>query len=136
LSLLTKQDDAKTELNLTDLTEQKQMRTAVLALQSKKAKNIQVINISKVTTIATYFVIASGTSATHLKALADTVEDAMRLEGEKMFRCNGKYSAKWILLDYSEVIVHLFLEDERIFYGLERLWSDGFRVVIEEESVS
>lgn len=103
----------------------KTMETAVLALQDKKARNPQVIDISKVTTVAKYFVIASGTSNTHLKALADTVEDKLKEIGENHYRCNGKNSARWILLDYSEVVVHLFLEEDRTFYALERLWRDG-----------
>ena len=95
-------------------------------LESKKARDVSVINISKITVIADYFIICSGSSTTHIKALADEVETQMKESGEKYLRREGYNSARWILLDYSDVIVHIFHEEDRNFYNLERLWSDGF----------
>lgn len=101
------------------------LAAALEALSAKKALNLCVIDISKITTVARYFVIASGTSSTHIRALADTVEERLRLEGASLYRSSGYPSARWILLDYSDVVVHVFHEEERTFYGLERLWRDG-----------
>jgi ribosome-associated protein len=101
------------------------MESALEALLARKGRNPCVIDISKVTTIARYFVIVSGTSTTHIKALADSVEDVLGRLGRNPYRRTGYGSARWILLDFSEVVVHIFHDDERTFYGLERLWQDG-----------
>ena len=101
------------------------MEGALEALLAKKGRNPCVIDISKVTTIARYFVIVSGTSTTHIKALADSVEAELGRLGCNPYRRAGYGSARWILLDFSEVVVHIFHDDERTFYGLERLWQDG-----------
>ena len=108
-----------------NLSHEEILSLAVRALSAKKARNLTAIDISKVTTVARVFLIASGTSSTHIKALADAVDDALSLAGVEAFRRNGYGSARWILLDYSEVVVHIFHEDDRAFYGLERLWQDG-----------
>jgi ribosome-associated protein len=107
------------------MNEKTVMEGALAALLSKKARNPCVIDISKVSTIARYFVIVSGTSTTHIKALADAVEDELGRLGRSPYRRAGYGSARWILLDFSEVVVHVFHDDERAFYGLERLWQDG-----------
>ncbi len=107
---------------------------ALEALSSKKALNLCVIDISKITTVARYFVIASGTSSTHIRALADAVEERIRLEGAALYRSSGYPSARWILLDYSDVVVHVFHEEERAFYGLERLWRDGEFLPVPEQA--
>ena len=101
------------------------MEEAVAALLDKKARSPCVIDISKVTTIARYFVIVSGTSTTHIKALADAVEDRLGKLGMDPYGRSGYNTARWILLDFSEVVIHIFHDDERTFYGLERLWQDG-----------
>lgn len=101
------------------------------ALSAKKGKNLCVLDISKITTVATYFVIATGTSSTHIRALADAVEDRMRQTGLQPYRRSGYGSARWILLDYSDVVVHVFHEEDRAFYGLERLWQDAEFLTVE-----
>lgn len=97
----------------------------VVFLSDKKAKNIEVIDISKMSVLTDYFVICSGTSTTHIKALADGLEEAFLEEGIDYSHKEGYNSARWILLDYDDVIVHIFHEQEREFYNLERLWSGG-----------
>lgn len=94
-------------------------------LQDKKAKDVKSIDISEITVIADYFVICSGTSTTHIKALADEVEEKMEKLNVQMLRKEGYNSARWILLDFNYVVVHIFHEEDREFYNLERLWSDG-----------
>jgi ribosome-associated protein len=94
-------------------------------LNEKKAKDVDVLDISKVTILADYFVICSGTSTTHIKALADELEVKMEELGCRYLHKEGYNSARWVLLDYGEVVVHIFHEEDRHFYNLERLWSDG-----------
>lgn len=94
------------------------------AIEDKKGFDIEVLDISNITTIADYFVIASGNSSTQVTSIADEVENKMSLAGfEKVANKEGYHSARWILLDYDDIIVHIFHKDEREFYNLERLWS-------------
>ncbi len=97
----------------------------VEALEEKKAKDVKSIDISEITVISDYFVICSGTSTTHIKALADEVEVKMEEINVELLRKEGYNSARWILLDFNSVVVHIFHEEDREFYNLERLWSDG-----------
>lgn len=112
---------------------QKIFDTAVDALYEKKAKLIKGIDISELTTIANYFVICSGSSVTHIKSLADNVEEKLSLLGIKPIHREGYNSARWILLDFDDVVIHIFHEEDREFYGLERLWQDGKPVDIKLE---
>lgn len=98
-------------------------------LEDKKAKNIKVIDIRRLTTIAQYFIIVSGTSTTHIKTLADNLVDKLAENGIKPLRIEGYNYARWILMDFGDVIVHIFHEEDREYYGLERLWQDGEFVV-------
>lgn len=94
-------------------------------LNEKKANNIQVIDLKQMSVLTDYFVICSGSSTTHIKALADELEETFTGMGIKHSHMEGYDSARWILMDYHDVIVHIFHEQEREFYSLERLWSDG-----------
>ena len=102
----------------------------VRTLDSKRAEDIQVIGIKDLTIIADYFVIANGDSNTQTKALADEVEYKMDLLGIKPVRTEGYQTSQWIVLDYSDIVVHVFYKETREFYNLERLWSDGEQVDI------
>ncbi len=95
------------------------------ALEDKKAKDINVIDIHEISILADYFIICHGTSTTHIKSIADGLDEKMEELGYKYLHQEGYNSARWILLDYGEVIVHIFHEEDRGFYNLERLWSDG-----------
>ena len=101
------------------------LQAAARALADRKGQQLSVLDLTGITTVARYFLIATGTSTTHIKALADSVEDSLGKRGLHPFRRNGYASARWILLDYSDVVVHVFHEQERDFYGLERLWQDA-----------
>ena len=95
-------------------------------LEDKKARGITAIYVENVTILADYFIICNGTSNTHIRTLADDVEKSLRENfGQVCRHREGYNSAKWILLDYGDVIVHIFNEEERRFYDIERLWSDG-----------
>ncbi len=99
--------------------------TVINALDSKKAKDVRAIDIHELTTIAHYFIIASGTSVPHIKALADNVKEKLSEMDIKPLRTEGYNSARWILQDYGHMVVHIFHEEDREYYGLERLWQDG-----------
>lgn len=97
----------------------------VAAMEAKKAKDINVIDIQNITIIADYFVICSGTSTTHIKAIADEIDFKLGELGIEAHHKEGYDTARWILLDFSDVVVHVFHQEDRGFYNLERLWSDG-----------
>lgn len=103
---------------------------AVKALDGKKGFDIKLIKIDDVSSIADYFVIATGTSNTHVKALADEVEFKLDQSGISVSHIEGYRSDSWILLDYVDVIVHVFSEEAREYYDLERLWQDGTQIDI------
>lgn len=99
--------------------------TIVEAMGDKKAIDINIIDIHNITEIADYFVICSGTSTTHIKAIADEIDFKMGEIGLQSFHKEGYDTARWILLDYADVVIHVFHQEDRGFYNLERLWSDG-----------
>ncbi|TYQ15932.1 UNVERIFIED_CONTAM: ribosome-associated protein [Acetivibrio alkalicellulosi] len=94
-------------------------------LEDKKAKDMKTIDIGDITILADYFIICSGTSTPHIKTLADEIEKKMEEQDIKVLHKEGYNSARWVLLDYGSVVVHIFHEEERAFYNLERLWVDG-----------
>jgi ribosome-associated protein len=96
---------------------------AVKVLQDKKARNVEVIDISGLTILSDYFIICNGTSITHIRTLADELEHEMSKAGYDCHHREGYDSARWILLDFGEVVAHIFHEEDREFYKLERLWS-------------
>lgn len=101
---------------------------AVKALDSKKGKEIRLIRIDKITTLAEYFVICTGTSNTQINALCDAVEKELTEKGEEPLHREGYRGGTWVLLDYGCVIVHVFNDEARKFYSLEHLWADGEEV--------
>lgn len=107
------------------------VKTAVKAIDSKKGENIEVIGVTDLTILADYFVIATGTSSTQVKALAEEVEYKLSLEGVTPHHIEGEKSP-WVCLDYNSVVVHIFYKDQRDFYQLERLWEDGQKIDITE----
>ena len=107
------------------------VKTAVAALQDKKGEDIRVIDISGVTVIADYFIIASGSNPNQVQALVDNVEEQMYKAGYDDPRVEGYNTASWVLLDYNDVIVHVFSQDDRLFYDLERIWRDGKEIDVD-----
>ena len=98
---------------------------AAKALDSKLGKDISLIEITDVSTLADYFLICTATSNTHVKTLCDAVEEAMDAAGEPMLSREGHRSGTWVLMDFGSVVVHVFTAETRSFYDLERLWQDG-----------
>jgi len=98
---------------------------AVASLDKHKAEDIKVIGVTELTSIADYFVIASGTSSTHVKSLAEEVEFQFKEKGVAPIRTEGFNTQNWFILDYANVIVHVFSPDARDYYDLDHLWADG-----------
>lgn len=106
-------------------------RLAYQAIEEKKGLNPVILDLRGITLIADYFIITSGTSTTQVQAIANRVEELLKDEGVKPLNIEGLNSARWVLLDYGSVVVHVFLEEERDFYDLERLWGDAKIVDID-----
>lgn len=96
-------------------------------MDAKNASDIEIIDIQGISPLADYFIIASGNSERQVKAIAENVEYEASKLGIEPKNIEGQRTARWILMDYSDVIVHVFHQDEREFYDLERLWKDGIR---------
>ena len=107
------------------------VKKAVLALEHKKAEDIRVIDITEVSSIADYFIIANGTNQNQLQAMLDAVDEALYKEGKKAKQVEGNQQSTWILMDYEDIIVHLFSKEDRLFYDLERIWRDGKEINIQ-----
>ena len=112
------------------LTAEQIAAIAAKALEDKKARDIKVLRTTEQTVLADYFVICNGTSSTHIKALVDEVDKQLSEAGEPPVRREGLRSDIWVLMDFGCVIVHLFLDEARGFYDLERLWGDAEKVDI------
>ncbi|HEX3027348.1 MAG TPA: ribosome silencing factor [Clostridia bacterium] len=101
-------------------------------LDNKKALDIRAIDIEGVSILADYFLLASGTSSTQVKALAEEVEFRMSGLGVEPLRVEGEQTASWIIMDYGSVVIHIFHTQTREFFNLERLWADGKFLSLEE----
>ena len=107
------------------------VKTAVKAIDSKRGSDIEVIRVNDITVLTDYFVIATATSNTQLKAIADEVEYKLSEQGIEPHHIEGKAS-DWICLDYIGVVVHILYKESRNFYQIERLWDDGEKINIED----
>ena len=114
-----------------NMTAKQVAAAAAKALDSKMGVDIQLIEITDVSTLADYFLICTATSSTHVKTLCDAVEEAMDGIGEPMVSREGHRSGTWVLLDFGCVVVHVFTQETRAFYNLERLWQDGRQVNLD-----
>ena len=113
-------------------TSKEMAKLAYDALADKKAENIQIIDISEVSVIADYFIIADGSNPNQLQAMQDAVDEALYKAGYKVKQVEGNQRSSWILMDYSDIIVHIFSKEDRLFYDLERIWKDGKDIDPEE----
>ena len=106
-------------------------KMAISALEEKKAEDIRVIDISEVSVIADYFIIANGNNRSQIQDLSDEVEEKLGRAGYLMKQKEGYHNANWVLLDFVDIIIHIFDKENRLFYDLERIWRDG-KVVLPE----
>ncbi len=107
-------------------------KVAYEALADKKGENIKIIDISEISPIADYFIIADGANQNQLQAMCDSVEEELYKAGCQLKQTEGNRNSTWILMDYGDVIVHVFSREDRLFYDLERIWRDGKEVTAEE----
>lgn len=105
---------------------------AVEALEDKKGADITIIDISEISVLGDYFIIANGTNRNQVQAMSDGVEETLGRAGYEPKQIEGYQSAGWILLDYKDIIIHVFSEEDRAFYDLERVWRDG-KVISKED---
>ncbi|QXM05909.1 ribosome silencing factor [Crassaminicella indica] len=101
------------------------------SIDNKKGQDIEILDIRNISSFTDYFVIAHGTSTRQVKAIADEIEDKMKENGVILDHKEGYASGRWILLDYINVVVHLFIEEERSFYNIERVWKDALHVNVD-----
>ena len=109
------------------------VKVAYRALDEKKASDISVIDISGLSVLADYFMVASADNLRQTAALADNVEEKLEKAGFHCRQIEGRAGAGWILMDYNDVIIHIFDKENRLFYDIERIWSDGKKILDVEE---
>lgn len=114
------------------MTSKEMTRMTINALEDKKAEDIRIIDISKVSVLADYFIIASGNNRSQIQALSDSVEESLARAGVPAKQIEGYDTANWVLLDFGDIIVHVFDKENRLFYDLERIWRDGKQIDKEE----
>lgn len=107
-------------------------RLVIDALEDKKAEDINVIDISQLTVIADYFIIAGGSNRSQIQALSDNVAEKLGRAGHPLKQMEGYDTANWVLMDFGDVIVHVFDKENRLLYDLERIWRDGRQIAREE----
>ena len=107
-------------------------RIAWNALSDKKGEDIKIIDITGISVLADYFIIANGSSDSQVNALVDNVEEELHKAGFGLKQREGQASASWVLLDFGDIIVHVFDKENRLFYDLERIWKDGRDIRIED----
>lgn len=114
------------------MTSKELAKLACDALDDKKALEIKVINIENVSTLADYFIIASGTNRNQVQAMANNVDETLGRAGYEPKQIEGYQNANWILMDYRDIVIHIFDEENRLFYDLERIWRDGTVIEVED----
>ena len=107
-------------------------KIAVKALEDKKGEDITVIDISEISVLADYFIIAGGSNRSQIQAMADNVDEYLSKNGGSLKQIEGYDAGNWVLLDFQDVIIHIFDKENRLFYDLERIWRDGKRINIED----
>ena len=112
--------------------EQEMVSIACKAIDDKKALDIKVIDIREVSVIADYFVITSGSNLNQVQAIVDNVEEQLGRAGVEPKQIEGTRNSNWILMDYGDLIIHVFDEENRLFYDLERIWRDGKQITKED----
>ena len=113
-------------------TEKMMAQIACKAIDDKKGQDIKIIDIQSVSVLADYFIIADGSNPNQVQAMADNVEEMLGKAGCECKQIEGYQSANWILMDYKDIIVHVFSKEDRAFYDLERIWRDGKQITKED----
>ena len=114
------------------MTSKEMAKTAYKALTEKKASDIRIIDISGISVLADYFIIADGSNQKQIEAMCDAVEEELYKADVHVKQVEGNHNSSWILMDYGDIIVHVFSKEDRLFYDLERIWRDGKQVDLKE----
>ena len=114
----------------------KRVLLCINASLEKKAKELVILNVKEISAFTDYFLIMSGTSDRQVRAIADAIQENLKLAGILPLGIEGEAAGQWILMDYDDVIIHIFLETIRSFYDLERLWTEAPRMLVPDETVS
>ena len=114
------------------MTSNELAKIAVTALEDRKAEDVKVIDIREVSPIADYFIIANGTNQNQIQAMRDAADEALYKAGVKVQQVEGNQNSTWILMDYNDIIIHIFSKEDRLFYDLERIWRDGKAVDVAD----
>lgn len=118
-----------------NLTSKESAIIAYKALDEKKAEDIQIIDISGISVLADYFIIADGSNQSQIQAMCDEVEEQLHKAGLPVKQIEGNRNSSWILLDFGDIIVHVFSKEDRLFYDLERIWGDGKFITLSDLEV-
>lgn len=110
----------------------KMVKIAYQALDEKKGEDIKIINLEGISVLADYFIIANGTNSSQVQALFDNVEEELHKAGYSLKQREGYSNGNWVLLDFGDLIVHIFDRENRLFYDLERIWRDGKEIAFDE----
>ena len=114
------------------ITSREMAKIACDALAEKKGEDIRAIDISEISVLADYFIIAGGNNRSQIQAMADNVDECLSKNGGSLKQIEGYDAGNWVLLDFQDVIIHIFDKENRLFYDLERIWRDGKRINIED----
>lgn len=114
------------------MTSKELAKLAYAALDDKKGEDIRIIDISKISVLADYFIIASGSNKNQVQAMADNVQEELYKAGAEAKQVEGYQTGNWILMDYGDIIIHVFSSEDRLFYDLEKIWRDGASTSVEE----
>ena len=114
------------------MTSAEYYKIAVKALEDKKAEDVKVIDIREISPIADFFIIADGMNQNQIQAMRDAVDEALYKADLKVRQVEGNQSSTWILMDYNDIIIHIFSKEDRLFYDLERIWKDGKEISVDE----
>lgn len=113
------------------LTAERKVQLAGRAARDKKAVDVRVLDVRAVSSVADYFLVCSGRSTTHLRTIAEAIRTELKADGVRPLHAEGMAGSGWVLLDYGDVLMHVFLEDTRAYYALEHLWGDAPAVELE-----
>ena len=106
-------------------------KIAYQALEEKLAEEIKVLDIRQISVIADYFIFANGKNKNQVQAIVDNVQDALQKAGYEMKQMEGYQNGTWVLIDFGDIVIHIFDQENRLFYDLERIWKDGVEVSME-----
>jgi ribosome-associated protein len=114
-----------------ELSAERKVREAAQAALEKKAVNVVVLDVQGLSSVTDYFLVCSGKSTTHVQTITDAIRDGLKGLGTRPLHAEGVPESGWVLLDYGDVLIHVFLEDTRLYYALERLWGDAPTLSLE-----